>query len=210
MIATFAPLGSLNAEVSLNAVAPVDGIAICAPAGITEARAKAKTRRFIVQPILAASSSPSKDSSEIHLRSPYLQARENLFLPPGTPRLQPWVSHSKVDGFSPWGMLSYSRRPSLIEQPQSYRGGNENARHLPIHSQPLDTDDKIEPDTNSPARAGPYHLTQHFNHSKSKPKVSPSKTLRKKPREGGGTMTATRIRTPKLALTLLLTLIPAF
>src|SRR5271154_7517032 len=54
MIATFAPLGGLNAEVSLNAVAPVDGIAVCAPAGTTETRANIRTKRFIVPPILVA------------------------------------------------------------------------------------------------------------------------------------------------------------
>jgi hypothetical protein len=66
MIATFAPLGGLNTEVSLNAVAPFAGIAICAPAGTTETRAKATIRRFMVKPILAATSPPSNKPSQIH------------------------------------------------------------------------------------------------------------------------------------------------
>src|SRR5258707_353002 len=61
MITTFAPLGGLNAEVSLNAVALAGGIAVCAPAGTTETRAKAITRRFIMQPILAVGSRHAKD-----------------------------------------------------------------------------------------------------------------------------------------------------
>src|SRR5580698_6553424 len=52
IIATFAPAGGLNTEVSLNAVAPLDGIAVCAPAGTTNTRAKPKTKRFIMKPIL--------------------------------------------------------------------------------------------------------------------------------------------------------------
>src|ERR1700720_849125 len=66
MIATFAPLGGFNAEVSLNAVALACGIAICAPAGTTETRAKAITKRFIVPPILTAVYPPPNNPSQIH------------------------------------------------------------------------------------------------------------------------------------------------
>src|SRR5271170_6988857 len=85
----------------------------------------------------------------------------------------------------------------------------ENARQLPIHNHTIDAHDKMEPGTNSPAQAGLRHLTHHFNQPKSKPKVSGSKTLRNKPREGGGPMTETTKLTPSLTFALLLALIPA-
>src|ERR1700733_12300937 len=56
IIATFVPTGGLKTEVSLNAVAPLDGIAICAPAGITNTKAKAITKCFIVESILSTHS----------------------------------------------------------------------------------------------------------------------------------------------------------
>jgi hypothetical protein len=59
-----------------------------------------------------------------------------------------------------------------------------NAIQLPTPQQPIDTHDKLNPDTNSPAQAGLHHLTHHLNQPKSNPKVSPSKTLRNKPQEG--------------------------
>jgi hypothetical protein len=63
------------------------------------------------------------------------------------------------------------RPNSLISNPKS----GPQTRTPASNPQPtLDTHDKMEPDTNSPAQAGLYYLAQHFSHSKSKPKVSAS------------------------------------
>jgi hypothetical protein len=85
--------------------------------------------------------------------------------------------------------------PDQMQRGRISKSWNHRAIQLPIHNQPLDAQSKMESDTNSPAHAGLHHLTRHFSHSKYKPKVSRSNTLRNKPRGGGGTMTDNTIKT---------------
>jgi hypothetical protein len=91
----------------------------------------------------------------------------DLLLLLGNPRLQPWVSPASEQNraFSPWDMPSYPCQCQLIQQQQALSREERiitlTAIQLPIHNPVLDTHDKINSGTNSPAQAGLHHLTHH-------------------------------------------------
>jgi hypothetical protein len=129
--------------------------------GFSPAKSTAKRRGF----------SPSPSFHKLlYLVIPRRRRRTCFRFSEGAQGFSPAKSTAKRRSFSPGPSFHKPQLLSFSTLPRPPK----NARQLPIHSQPLDTHDKMDPDTNSPAQAGLNYLTHHENQTKSKPKVSAS------------------------------------